>query len=101
MAAEEPNEDVNYEVDSFAIEDLPDTSDELEGISPESALVQELRAYLDKALAEHNSFDVLHIPQNATPEDKVAVFDEMFNHKGMVHHIRQLQQIINNRVKEK
>lgn len=99
--AHEPTEDISGDIDPFAIpEDEAATSTEDKKLSPRNALVKELRAYIKKATADHNSFDVLNIPQNATPEDKCAVFDEMFNHKGIVHHLRQIEGIINDKVKE-
>jgi hypothetical protein len=93
-------EDIDYQIDDFAIDDIPTDTDEDKKLSPRNALVKELRAYLKKAIGDHNSFDVLNIPQNAKAEDKIAVFDEMFNHKGLVHHLRQIEQIINDKVKE-
>lgn len=101
-----PTEDDDYlisgEVDDFAIED--DTTDDAgvdeEEQTAETKVIQEIRKYLKENIAAHNSFDVLNIPQNAKPEDKIAVFDEMFNHKGVVHHLRQIEQIINSKVRE-
>lgn len=97
----EPTEDIPYTAPDFAIDDSEDSvSDEDKKLSPRNALVKALRAYTKKAIIDHNSFDVLNIPQNATPEEKCAVFDEMFNHKGLVAHLRQIDEIINNFVKE-
>lgn len=101
-----PQEDddllISGEVDPFAIED--DTSDDAgvaeEEMTVETKVIQEIRKYLKDNIATHNSFDVLNIPQNAKPEDKIAVFDEMFNHKGVVHHLRQIENIINSKVRE-
>lgn len=97
----EPTEDIPYTAPDFAIDDSSDdVSNGETQLSPQNALVKALRAYTKKAIIDHNSFDVLNIPQNATPEEKCAVFDEMFNHKGLVSHLRQVEEIINNFVKE-
>lgn len=97
----EPTEDIPYTVDEFAVDNTgDDVASEETKLSPQNALVKALRAYTKKAIIDHNSFDVLNIPQNATPEEKCAVFDEMFNHKGLVAHLRQVEEIINNFVKE-
>lgn len=98
--AHEPTEDITGDIDSFAIDDSDDSMTDTEDQTVETVLIREIRNYCKKAIAEHNTFDVLHLPQNASPEEKCAVFDEMFNHKGLVHHLRQIQQIINNKVKE-
>lgn len=97
----EPTEDIPYTAPDFAISDSAvEVDSEEKKLSPRNALVKELRAYTQKAISDHNSLDVLQIPQNATPEQKIAVFDEMFNNKGLVFHLRQIEQIINDKVKE-
>jgi hypothetical protein len=98
--AHEPTEDITGDIDPFALVDEERIEEEDKKLNPQNSLIKELRAYCKKAIAEHNSFDVLSLPQNATPEQKVAVFDEMFNHKGLVHHLRQIESIINDKVKE-
>lgn len=102
-----PTEDEDYlisgEVDDFAFEDENSPTagiTEEEDQTAETKVIQEIRKYLKENIAAHNSFDVLNIPQNAKPEDKIAVFDEMFNHKGVVHHLRQIENIINSKVRE-
>lgn len=92
-----PTEDITGDIDPFAIEDEPTSNFDVEDkLTNDDEKLNKILAYVDKAIADHNSFDVLHLPQNATPEEKQAVFDEMFNHKGMVHHLRQIKEIINN-----
>lgn len=87
-------------IDDFAIEDAGATTAADEDLTVETRLIKEILDYCKKAIGDHNSFDVLHLPQNATPVEKAAVFDEMFNHKGLVHHLRQIENIIKNKVKE-
>lgn len=87
-------------IDPFALED-DDNSDLVdEEQTTETVLIKKIRNYIDKAIAQHNSFDALHLPQNATPKDKIAVFDEMFNHKGIVFHLRQIDEIIKGEIGE-
>lgn len=100
---EAQSEDTQYipsTVDDFAIADEDSVNTLDDEMTPEKLALKEIRDYCKKAIKDHNSFDVLNLPQNATPEQKCAVFDEMFNHKGLVHHLRQVQQIIENNVKE-
>ena len=49
---------------------------------------------------ESESTVVLNLPANATPEQKIAVFDEIAIHKGVAMHLRNVEEIINNMVKE-
>ena len=93
------NEDIPYNVSDHAIEDVPTDDGDAE-LSAEVKLVKKIRAYLKKAINESSSFDVLNLPANATPEQKIAVFDEIAIHKGVAMHLRNVEEIINNMVKE-
>lgn len=101
---------VSSVVDNFAVEDEAamdeldddDTSDLAEtGELVNGSIIDEIEEYCKTAIAESNSFDVLQLPTNPTPEQKLAVYDEMFRYKGLVHHLRNIQTIIQNKVKEK
>ena len=100
-----PNEDddllISGEVDDFAIEDDADPASGLaeDDQTAETKLIQDIRAYLKTAKAEHNTFDVLDIPNNATQEQKIAVFDMMAIHKGVTMHLRNIEAMINNKVR--
>ena len=100
----QPDEDylISGEVDDFAIED--DISDDAgildEEQSAETKVIQEIRTYLKTAIEEHNTFDVIELSNNATPEQKIAAFDMMAIHKGLIMHLRNVQTIINNKVRE-
>lgn len=97
-----PQEDddllISGEVDPFAIED--DTSDDAgvaeEELSVETKLIQEIRTYLKEAEAEHNSFDIIDLTEQAkmTPTQQIAV------HKCVVQHLRNIKNTINNKVRE-
>ena len=101
-----PTEDEDYlisgEVDDFAFED--ETADSAgiadEEQSAETKVIQEIRAYLKTAITEHNTLDVLELPNNATPEQKAASFDMIAIHKGVIMHLRNIQTIINNKIRE-
>lgn len=93
------NEDIPYNVSDHAIEDAPTDTSEAE-LSAESKLVKKIRAYLKGAINESESTVVLNLPTNATPEQKIAVFDEIAIHKGVAMHLRNVEEIINNMVKE-
>lgn len=101
-------EDENYlvsgAVDEFAIDDqeaLEDEPDELDGVQLLSAqAISKVKEYCNTEIKKGNSFDVLEIPQNATDEQKIAVFDEISIHKGVTMHLRNILNIINEIVKE-
>lgn len=96
----EPTEDISYEISDFAIaDDVADVVSDDE-LTAETMLIREIRKYLDQAIAEHNTFDVINLPANAKPEDKIAAFDDMAIHKGLVMHLRGVQNIINGKVRE-
>lgn len=100
---------VSAVVDEFAVADEEaldaaddDTSDLAEtGVVVNQSIIDEIMDYCKTAIEESNSFDVLQLPTNATDEQKLAVYDEMFRYKGIVHHLRQIQTIITNKVEEK
>lgn len=101
----QPTEDEDYlisgEVDDFAIEDEnEDAGVADEEQTAETKVIQEIRTYLKTAIAEHNTFDVIELQNNATPEQKIAAFDMMAIHKGLIMHLRNVQTIINNKVRE-
>lgn len=92
---------VSGAVDDFAIEDETDDigiADEEQSV--ETKVIQEIRTYLKTAIIEHNTFDVIELANNATTEQKVAAFDMMAIHKGLIMHLRNVQTIINNKVRE-
>ena len=93
------NEDIPYNVSDHAIEDAQIEDNDAE-LSAEVKLVKKIRAYLKKAIIESESTNVLNLPANATPEQKIAVFDEIAIHKGVAMHLRNVEEIINNMVKE-
>lgn len=94
----EPTEDVPYNVSDFATEDQEQDDDEDQ--SNDSRLVKALRTYLKNAIKDANTLDVLDLPKNATVGDKVAAFNEAAIHKGVVFHLRNLQQEIDNTIRE-
>lgn len=100
MTNHTPTEDIPYEVDSFAMEDLPEVPVESEDRTVTDEAIQSILQYLDDAIAEHNSFDSIILPGNAKPEDKIAAYDEMAIHKGLSMHLRNVKNIIINRVRE-
>lgn len=92
-------EDIPYTAPDFATPDEEQESEEVV-LSKDSALVKAVRKYLQDAIKNHSSFDVINLPANATPEQKIAAFDDMAIHKGLVMHLRSLQQVLNNIIEE-
>lgn len=91
-----PQEDAPYSsVDPFAIADEDNAVDE-EDQTVETKLLQEIKIYLDEAEQEHNTFDIIDLTEQAkmTPTQQIAV------HKSVVAHLRNIRNMINNKVKE-
>jgi hypothetical protein len=85
-------------VDDFAIEDDDPTgvqADEADQ-TVETKLIKEIRQYLKEAKTEHNSFDIIDLTEQAkmTPTQQIAM------HKCVVQHLRNIENIIKNKVKE-
>lgn len=98
----QPEADEDYlisgEVDDFAIED--DTSDDAgiadEDQTTETKLIQEIRKYLKEQIKTHNSFDAIE-PQ---AEQIMTTQQQVQMHKSVVIHLRQIQNMINDKVRE-
>ncbi len=90
-------EDVDYStVDDFAIADEPASQpDELDQTINDAAF-KEIDVYLDEAIGEHNSFDIIDLTEQAkmTPTQQIAV------QKQVVLHLRNIKDIIINKAKE-
>jgi len=89
---------ISGEVDDFAIED--DASDNAgvadEDQTAETKLIQEIRKYLKENIATHNSFDAI-IPE---AEGVMTTQQQVQMHKIVVIHLRQIEQVINTKVRE-
>lgn len=97
----QPTEDISGDIDPFAMaddQDDPANTDEEQTV--ETVLIQEIRKYLKEEIAKSNTLDVMDLPKNATNAEKIAAFNEAAIHKGLVFHLRNVQNIINNKVKE-
>lgn len=90
-------EDVPYEVSDFA---TPDKEEEQDPDQPNKSVLLEVAEYCEKQIAEHNTFDVINLPANAKPEEKVAAFDDMAIHKGVAMHLRNIKSMIDDKLKE-
>ena len=101
---EAQQEDTEYildgQIDDFAIDDknaldgTVDTDDEEQTV--ETKLIQDIRKYLKEAKEEHNSFDIIDLTEQAkmNPTQQIAF------HKCVVQHLRNIEQIINDKVRE-
>lgn len=89
----EPNEDVDYTVSDFA---TPAKENEPDEDQPNKSVLLEVQKYLKEAIAEHNSFDVIDLTEQAkmTPTQQIAV------HKSIVHHLKHVKTEIDNKIKE-
>lgn len=95
----DPTEDIDYTVSDFATPD-PEPTKSSDPDQPNKSVLIELSKELKKDIAENNSFTVIHLPVNATPEQKIAAFDEMAIHKGLALHLQKYKLMIDNKIKE-
>lgn len=93
----EPTEDIPYTVSDVA---TPEPEQPVDVDQPNKSVLVEVVKELEKDIAAHNTFEVIHLPANATPEQKVAAFDEMAIHKGLALHLSKYQRMINIKLKE-
>lgn len=95
--AHNPTEDVPYsQVDDFAYEDEDFSESNDEDTTVETKLIQDIRKYIKEAKNEHNSFDIIDLTEQAkmTPTQQIAM------HKCVVQHLRNIEQMINDKIKE-
>lgn len=95
----EPTEDIPYEVDEFATPDK-ETPKGADVDQPNKSVLVELSKELKHDIAENNSFSVINLPANATPEQKIGAFDEMAIHKGLALYLTKYKLMIDNKLKE-
>lgn len=91
---QDDNLDIPYEVDEFATPDPEKKTDDVD--QPNKSILVEVQAYLKEAITEHNTLDVIDITEQGkmTPTQQVAV------HKLVTNHLRNIQTMVNNKVKE-
>lgn len=87
------NEDIPYAVSEFA---TPEDEKQADDDQPNKSVLLEVRKYLKEAIAENNTFDVIDLTESAkmTPTQQIAV------HKSVVHHLRHIKTLVNNKIKE-
>jgi len=90
-------EDVPYTAPDFA---TPEKETENDEDQPNKSVLLDVAEYCAKAIAEHNTFDVIDMAPGSTPEQKIAAFDDMAIHKGVVMHLRNIKNIIEDKIKE-
>lgn len=86
-------EDVPYTAPDFV---TPDDEREEDPEQPNKGVLVETQKYLDEAIAEHNTLDVVDLMEQAhmSPTQQIAV------HKLVVQHLRNIKAVIDDKVKE-
>jgi len=86
-------EDVPYTAPEFA---TPEDEKEPDEDQAYRGVLLEVQRYLNEAIAEHNSFDVIDLTEQAkmTPTQQIAV------HKQVVHHLNSVKTEVDNKLKE-
>lgn len=86
-------EDIPYNVSDHATPEPEKKEDEDQ---PNKSVLLEVQTYLKEAIIEHNSLDTIDLTEQAklTPGQQIAVS------KQVVHHLRSVETIINDKIKE-
>jgi hypothetical protein len=86
-------EDIPYNISDFA---TPDTKEEQDPDQPNKSVLHEMMTYIDGALSEHNSFDVIDLADTAKmdPRQQIAV------HKLVTQHLRSVRNVLNDKIRE-
>jgi len=86
-------EDIPYNVSEFA---TPEKEIEQDDDQPNKSVLLEVQKYLEEAIAEHNTLDVIDLTEQAkmNPTQQIAV------QKLVVNHLRSVKTIVDNKVKE-
>lgn len=96
----EPTEDIPYEIDDMAISVEEDKRPDPDNGRKRKSVLKQLSEELEHDIQTNNSFDVIQLPANAKPEDKIAAFDQMAIHKGLALHLQKYKVMIDNKLKE-
>ncbi|MES2367789.1 MAG: hypothetical protein V4563_18070 [Pseudomonadota bacterium] len=95
----DPTEDIPYEVSDIATPDK-ETPKGADVDQPRKSVLKEVSEELAVDIASNNSFSVITLPSNATPEQKIAAFDDMAIHKGLALYLEKYKLMIDNKLKE-
>lgn len=92
------NEDIEYtSVDDFAIAEDNHTFDVDQ---PNKKVLEEVSEELAKDIKEHSDVKSIYLEQNATPEQKIAAYDQIAIHKGLVLYLEKYKTMIDNKIRE-
>lgn len=92
-------EDIPYEVsDDYVVDHSEEKTDDIDRVN--KSVLHDVLKEIEADIKIQNSFASLNLPQNATPEQKIAVFDEIAIHKGVAAHLEKYFLMIDNKIKE-
>lgn len=87
------NEDIPYSAPEFA---TPEEEKQTDEDQPNKSVLLEVQKYLQEAIIEHNTVDVIDLTEQAkmSPAQQIAV------HKLVVKHLRDIKTEVDNKIKE-
>lgn len=87
-------EDIPYSVGEHATPEPDKSADDVD--KPNKSVLLDVRKYLDEAIVEHNSLDVIDLTEQAklTPGQQIAVA------KQVVNHLRNVKNVVEEKIKE-
>lgn len=86
-------EDIPYSAPEFA---TPEEEKQSDDDQPNKSILLEVQKYLDEAIVEHNSMDVIDLSESfkLNPGQQIAVA------KQVVNHLRAVKTIVDSKIKE-
>lgn len=91
-------EDIPYSAPDFATPDDDNKATDVD--QPNKSVLKEISEDMAEDIKNHEGFDVINLPANATPEQKIAVFDEIAIHKGLAMNLRKYKAKLDDKIKE-
>lgn len=86
-------EDIPYNISEFA---TPDKEEAPDPDQPNKSVLNDALTYVDEAIAEHNTFDVIDLTESA----KMTTTQQIAVHKLVTQHLRSIRNVINDKLKE-
>lgn len=92
------NEDIDYTTaPDFA---TPEDESKPDEDQPNKSVLYEVAKEIARDIKIYNSLDGIGLPANATPQDKIAAFDQMAINKGLALNLQKYKLMIDNKIKE-
>lgn len=90
-------EDIPYNISDFA---TPEDEKRADEDQPNKSVLLEVSKEIANDIKKFSSLEGVGLPANATPEDKIAAFDQMAINKGLALHLEKYKLMIDSKIRE-